>query len=686
MNNKSIIKLGLTALLCAMPFIFSIVFFDIKLFVNYKISNLNINSTVQSDGDVSVKQTMVYEFNKSTDSVKFSVHSGLINYDDVISMSIDELNDDGTTTGFKEVIGEAYITQNSYIESYSREYINCNIYFPETDKPKTFIVNYTLKNIALKHLDCSELYWNFLGDRYSYDIDNFNLNINIGQNNAPSELTKAYLHGPNDGNLNIISNSDIQVNYKNLKPNQDVAVRIIFDQNAIYDSSNISNYKAIPTIIKSEQKFEKLSNSVIVVNIIIILLIIGILAYWIYLIIKYHYDRIFKVYYPDDMELMNKYNPIIAACIAQKRDMQSRDIVAILIDLVNRKILKIETVKIAHGNIDNTIYKIRKDNTFFNDGSKVNQLDEIEKRVIDIFYGDSEDDIIELEKQLNKINEKSGVTLKIKLLSKTIKNKLHEIGTDFIKVPDNILGFNNVLFFVVCIIIFFNVIYNNIIAGITLLDSSIKISDILNNTTAFIILFTPILLFIVYIVMYILRLISKQIEKIVFKLTPNKVNQTMFLYIALSIIIILILLCTVEKTYIILDSILLMVTIILINTDNLLSTHSRKMTKTFLSLKVLEDKLKNGSLLKEKEIKDVVLWGKYLVYAIAFGISNVEEYTKIIDKDASKYIREFTYDTLFNLNKYINFTDNVLSIYDDINTNIEGFDFSSDIDSSKEIF
>jgi uncharacterized membrane protein len=73
-------------------------------------------------------------------------------------------------------------------------------------------------------------------------------------------------------------------------------------------------------------------------------------------------------------------------------------------------------------------------------------------------------------------------------------------------------------------------------------------------------------------------------------------------------------------SYLIADEFLICIATILILTDNLMLKNNVNMIEDYSKLNTLKYKLEN-SLLDEKDIEYVTLWGKYLAYAVSFGIS-----------------------------------------------------------------
>jgi len=75
--------------------------------------------------------------------------------------------------------------------------------------------------------------------------------------------------------------------------------------------------------------------------------------------------------------------------------------------------------------------------------------------------------------------------------------------------------------------------------------------------------------------------------------------------------------------------------------------HSVKLSKLYLGINILQNKIAYGSLLKQKDLKDSIVWNKYLAFSLAFGISNISDYTNILkDKsNTSNEIKEYITNT-----------------------------------------
>ena len=66
------------------------------------------------------------------------------------------------------------------------------------------------------------------------------------------------------------------------------------------------------------------------------------IIYWIVLLIIFEKEK--KTYVSDinEEELFRKYNPLIAGCIQGSRDVLARDIIAIILNLIDKGNIKLE--------------------------------------------------------------------------------------------------------------------------------------------------------------------------------------------------------------------------------------------------------------------------------------------------------------------------------------------------------
>ena len=138
-------------------------------------------------------------------------------------------------------------------------------------------------------------------------------------------------------------------------------------------------------------------------------------------------------------------------------------------------------------------------------------------------------------------------------------------------------------------------------------------------------LIVPVLL---YIPIYILIATRHRVSKIIRRFTGQKVATTAasILLLFLVIIILTAIFATTSK-FLIVDELLICVSLLLVLTDNLMLKNDVTVIEDYSKLNMLKNKLQEDTLFENRDLEQVTLWGKYLAYSVAFGVS-----TKIAKK------------------------------------------------------
>ncbi len=122
------------------------------------------------------------------------------------------------------------------------------IYMP-SNRNKDFYLKYRIKNIAILHNDIGELGWNVIGDSLSESIGKLEVSINIPNND---DLLKVWGHGPLHGFSKIVDKNNAVFEISHLSSYTAVDVRIAFDKSVINQSTKKTNVSALDKIIKYE--------------------------------------------------------------------------------------------------------------------------------------------------------------------------------------------------------------------------------------------------------------------------------------------------------------------------------------------------------------------------------------------------------------------------------------------------
>lgn len=447
--------------------LFIIMFFAILLISNnvqaknYSIEEIDMQVTLQENGDLQINQTLKYKFKGSFNGVKIIIPSGVDDkkYDDIrkqTSIVNDSFyNASGLEINHISVLGKQFKKQSYASNGQNGVYTvkmnngieEIKIYSPTSNSSKIFNASYTLKNVAVKHKDIGEVYYNFIGGAWDKTIKKLNIDIKLPKNTSKENLY-AFAHGPYNGQVTIKDKNTVNLYVNNVKPGEYVSGRILFNLSNISKSNKLSNKTAFNAIMQEEKNIydrvaekERFNNNLLI-------LAGALFVYWLILILKYERDKKYDISSNDD-EMFEKYNPLIAGCIQGNRNVLSRDIIAVILDLVNKKYLKLEIMPNTQTNYGIS-QKLYEDNEPYSYQLTKNiastyQLDEIESYIVDWIFkkGGVKVDLLRRLKELPKEREANE---KFWELDEKAINKLNKLGANKAKVPVGIRILNTIIF------------------------------------------------------------------------------------------------------------------------------------------------------------------------------------------------------------------------------------------------
>ena len=478
------------------------------------------------------------------------------------------------------------------------------VYSPSVNERKTFTVKYILKNVCVKHNDVGELYYNFIGGEWS-TIKKLEIHVYLPDNKGQIYF---WGHGPDNGTSKKVDNTHIKFEVNNVASGKYVATRLVFDNSNIKYAIKTSKINAYDLIFKDEQQIAKVSDAKSSYTRYIYIFALILLAYWIVLLIVYEKDKKYTTVHVNEEELFEKYNPMLAGCIQGSREILARDIIAVVLNLIDKKYINLEILNADVTEKENYNYIIKKV------PETEEKMDIIEKYVYDwVFDGQAS---TELSDALKNMANSGEANEKFTQLNRLVQNKLNNKGANTQSVPHGLRVINTILFFVVLVIAFIHIH----IEGFEIYSSM----DILLTVFYISVAFLPIVLWLIYIPIYILMKVRHRVTSLLHKITGQKVITTSVAIIAifLIILIITILFSNVGNRYIIADEILICAAMLIMFTDNLMLKNNVNMIEDYSRLNGLKEKIENYTMMEDRDIEQVVLWEKYLAYAVSFGIAN----------------------------------------------------------------
>lgn len=644
-------------------------FFGMVLMANkvqaqdYWVESIDMQVVLQENGNLQVEEELRYRFDGSYNGIYITIPYGVNDskYDQIrkqTSLINDSFyNANNVQISKVKVAGKNYQLSNYASNGQSGIYTITNegrtkkikVYSPSINQTKVFNISYVLQDVAVKHKDIGEIYYNFIGGAWDRDIKKLNIDIRLPNNTSKDKLY-AFAHGPYNGKVTIKDEQNINLYVENIKKGEYVAGRVLFDLRNIRQSTKVSNKTALPSIMQEEKniynevaKKDKFNNK--------LLILAGILlVYWLLLILKYEKDKKYNVASMDE-ELFEKYNPLIAGCIQGSRNVLSRDIIAVILDLVNKKYLELEIIPKAGK--ENYLYRLSK-----NEESDY-QLDRTESYIVTWLFkrGGVQIDLLNRLKDLPKEEEAKE---KFETLDKITMEHLNELGANKAKVPLFLRILNVGIFILTIILAIQNGI--NAISMITTTRNSTMILQIIAMISIIVIFLFPLSMYLLIVPIKLISITRKAVNKVVQKVNGQKVVFTSISIILIFMVIMVITAILTKNKYLLAGELLIGVGTLIMLTDNLMLKNDPIIAEDYSRLNALKYKIENYSMMEDREIKEVVLWERYLTYAISFGIAS---------KIANKIKPMINDDDLNKVLECTDFFDYVINDYSYFDSHIE---------------
>ncbi len=355
-----------------------------------------INATINNDGSLTIKEyyLLAGTYNGSIRELNYTgatnhftgkkedlEGSDIYNGTSIINISVyDTIVKDNNIVKNKKFTNDQYAQDNDYGVyklTPDNNGIEVKIYNPSFYETG-FYLEYTITDAVIIHNDVAEIGWNFFGKDYNENTNNLIINFYLPNTNR---TLKGWVHGPLDGQIELINNYQAEVTYHYLPSNTPIDVRLVFDKDIVPNATKKSNIKALDYILQIEQERADKASAIrqhakLIISSINLFTYLWYLILIVILINVYRkYDKEYKPSFTHKYyrEFTGNYGPEVVDYLF-KHDLTSLGLSSSILELIRKKHLTIEM-------INKKDYKLMK-----NDSQE--QLTEAEQYLKDWFIND----------------------------------------------------------------------------------------------------------------------------------------------------------------------------------------------------------------------------------------------------------------------------------------------------------
>lgn len=339
--------------------------------MDYHISQYEVTIDVQSNGDAMVKERITYDFSGSFNGILRDIDIDKTDGIDGLKVFVEEENG---SREFQQSGGEG---ENSYELTQDGDLTKLKVYEKSKNEEKTFVYEYTLLNVAEKYKDIGVFSRKVIDSNWDVPLNNIHIIINIPKG-ANKEDLKVFAHGPLTGVSEIVDGQTFSFELPELMPGTFVETLAIFPPELIGHSQRVYEETKLPSILENEQKeadkanaereearkeederrkelekeairkekLKRIRNTATPAFIAVIL-------YGIYSFIDFmvKYTRKLKPEFQGDYyrELPEDYTPAIMNYLLSNKNVESKEIMATIMDLVRKKKIAIRRIEKEKG-------------------------------------------------------------------------------------------------------------------------------------------------------------------------------------------------------------------------------------------------------------------------------------------------------------------------------------------------
>ena len=348
-------------------------------YVDYDITDYYIESYIKENGDLEVYEMIVldgtfngYERdiiyqnpNLSDNTSSFSNNSiyngGIIYSEQIFAKYVDEVSFDTLNDKDWNLLSISHNAENGDNDKYVKSYITggnrYRMYYPANGEKVAFAIHYIISDAVVMHNDLAELYWTFIGEDFADDLNNVNIKVFLPQSDN-SEDFRIWAHGDLTGEVEFLVENENKVGLfakiDEVDAYESVDIRTTFNKNLITNDKSLdhTNVDALEKILEVENARaneanllrEQAKRQYYTIIGITITYLLALLIAFIYVVKKFGLDSKHDFKHEYNRDFIDDYNVEVVDYLLNKENISPDAMSASIMNLVYKKNIKVEEI------------------------------------------------------------------------------------------------------------------------------------------------------------------------------------------------------------------------------------------------------------------------------------------------------------------------------------------------------
>lgn len=227
------------------------------------LKNLDFTAQINEDGSMDVVET--WDVNVSdTNTLYKTFKIDKTKYSGISNVFVQDITS-GTNKNFKKSdIWQYHLDKGHYFGGINNnnEYEIAWGVSIDTTTRKQYLISYTVKDVIKKYNDCAELYWQFVGSEFEISADSITGIIKLPNKVSDKDELKVWGHTEYlNGEIYVTDLDIVEFNVNKYKSGNFVEVRIAMPTYVMSKLENTSNINKIDSIIEQETEWANEANA-----------------------------------------------------------------------------------------------------------------------------------------------------------------------------------------------------------------------------------------------------------------------------------------------------------------------------------------------------------------------------------------------------------------------------------------
>lgn len=411
----------------------------------YSMTQTYIGATVEADGSLTVVEGRQFDFDDDINGVYWDINTGSNQQGGSVGVSVLSVEEDDTA--FNKVDSANKGDSGVYTVEQSGDGVKIKVFSPhESGDSAIFYVSYTMVGAVMNWSDTAELYWKFVGDGWSADSDDVEMELYFANAAAGTAAVKgdnfrAWGHGPLTGDVSL-DESEPMVTYTIpcVHEGEFAEARVVFPSDWVPQLA-ASGEERMSTILSEEKEWAEEANARreharAVAGVLAAACIVVAAAYTgVIVVLKLRKPKP-KPLFKDDYfrDVPSADHPAVLAALMTWNDVPDQAYIATLMKLTDDRVIKLEEATetkkkgLLRREKEEQTYRI----TVSDEGWKSAKKNGIDRAVLKVFFAGVKPDengvrsrtFSELEDYANERTVSVGD--KLEDYQNTVKGKLEE--------------------------------------------------------------------------------------------------------------------------------------------------------------------------------------------------------------------------------------------------------------------